>query len=238
MKQPPPNWGQDALSRFLDLTRCNQFSTFHNKKSRYDEFSTIDGCFDKIAKNIINPSNPVSAVLLIRCHSAFRVACATRMAGQGAETFVLLRSCLEYAAYGFAIFAKPSLTTVWLNRHENDQSKKVSVSEFQINKIRKMIDKVDTRLTVVFGTLYDTAIDLGAHPNERAATSNMAISKKTGQTFITQDYLQGDGFFLEYGLKFTAQVGVCCLLLFQHAYPEKFMLLGVRDIINNLRRNL
>jgi hypothetical protein len=59
----PPGWGQDELSKFLDFTRHNQFATFHNKKVRYSELSTIDGCFYKIATNIINPTNPISPVL-------------------------------------------------------------------------------------------------------------------------------------------------------------------------------
>jgi hypothetical protein len=233
----PPGWGGDDLSQFLDFTRHNQFATFHAKKVRYAELSTLDACFYTVAKNITNPANAISPVLFYRCHSAFRCACATTMAGQIAETFVLLRSCLEYAAYGFAMFIDPALTMVWLNRHQDDKAKKASVQEFQIKNIRGMIDQVDTRLTAVFQELYDRAVDFGAHPNERAATSNMAINQEDDMTYIVQQYIQGDGLQLEHGLKSTAQVGVCCLQLFQHAYYAKFMLLGVRDTLIDLRQN-
>ena len=234
---PQPGWGQDELSKFLDFTRHNQFATFHNKKVRYGELSTIDTSFYRVATNIINPENTISPVLFYRCHSAFRAACATAMSGQVAETFVLLRSCLEYAAYGFAIFKDPNLTMVWLNRHEDEKAKKASVQDFQIKKIREMIDEVDRGLTPVFQKLYDRTIDFGAHPNERAASSNMAITEGGDRTYIVQQYAQGDSLQLEHGLKSTAQVGVCCLLLFQHAYQAKFLILGVRDTLIDLRQN-
>lgn len=133
------------------------------------------------------------------------------MAGQIAETFVLLRSCLECAGYGFAMFTDPALTTVWLDRHQDGKTKKASVQEFQIKNIREMIERADARLACVFQELYDRTIDFGAHPNERAATSNMAINQGDDRTLIVQRYLHGDSLQLDLGLKSTAQVGVCCL---------------------------
>jgi hypothetical protein len=191
-----------------------------------------------VLTNIINPADAISPLMFYRCHSVYRAACATSMAGQAAETFVLLRSCLEYAAYGFAMFRDPKLATVWLERHEDAQSRRASVQEFQIIKIREMIDGVDTGLTSVFQELYDRAIDFGAHPNVRAAGSNMAIEERDGMTYIIQQYTNKEGDALELGLRSTAQVGVCCLMLFQHAYQAKFLLLGVRDTLLELRQRL
>jgi hypothetical protein len=53
-RQPPPRgWGADELSKFLDLVRDNQYATFANKTVRYKKFTAIDGCFLRVAQNIM-----------------------------------------------------------------------------------------------------------------------------------------------------------------------------------------
>src|SRR5215470_18529653 len=96
----PPGWGADDLSAFLNVARQNQFATFHKKKIAYGLVQEVDACFFKVGTNMLNPMDAFIPVFLYRCHSGFRASCATAMAGQIVETFVLCRSCLEFAAYG------------------------------------------------------------------------------------------------------------------------------------------
>ena len=78
--EPPPGWGTDELSRFWDAARCNQFGTFVNKPI-YRKLVAIDNLFVKVSKVWLNPEDEIAAMLLLRCHSAFRVAAGLAAAG-------------------------------------------------------------------------------------------------------------------------------------------------------------
>ena len=88
---PPPGWGRDRLSKFIESTRKNQFATFANMQPAYAVLHEIDDCFQIAAENLSNPKDILAALLLFRSHSAYRTACALAMGTQLPETFVLLR---------------------------------------------------------------------------------------------------------------------------------------------------
>ena len=52
---------------------------------------------------------------------------------------------------------------------------------------------------------------------------------------LTHLYLHGDDDALLMGLKSTAQVGAASLHIFQHVFRERFMILGVRGMLEKLR---
>lgn len=87
--------------------------------------------------------------------------------------------------------------------------------------------------------LYDITIDLGAHPNVMAEKSNRKCTRQKDNTFYYgQIGLHADSQTFDIGLNATARVGVCCLLLFKNVYREKFLFLGIGEVINDLRSKL
>jgi hypothetical protein len=104
------------------MARNNQLVTFARKREEYAKLREIDAAFLQIGQNMLNPSNMLSANILYRSHSAYRAACRTSTAGQAPEIYVLLRSCLEFAAYGLSIFKNPEIGVTWLNRHQDVDS--------------------------------------------------------------------------------------------------------------------
>src|SRR4029077_2163322 len=105
-------------------------------------------------------------------------ACATSMAGQANETFVLLRSCLEYAGYGLHIASEAELGNVWLNRNQGDAEKKKMITEFRNAELRETIGKHDQGLLKVFDLLYERSIDFGGHPNQHGVTGSLKIQEE------------------------------------------------------------
>jgi hypothetical protein len=232
---PPPGWRDDKLSEFLGYARNNQFATFAKKQAEYALLREIDSAFLRVGENLINPKNLLSANLFYRSHSAYRAACGTSMAGQLPETFVLLRSCLEYAAYGLHIYKNPALGVAWLDRHRDAEAFRAMKKEFLAVNVQKEIESVDTRLGQIYRTLYDRAIDFGGHPNVRGVAGNMAMDEQPDRVMMNHLYLHGDDDALLMALKSTAQVGVTSLHIFQHVFPERFMILGVRDTLAKFR---
>ena len=151
------------------------------------------------------------------------------MAGQVAETFVLVRSCLEYAAYGLHIHDTPANGDVWWDRNKGEAQRKASVKLFALGSLRETIQKRDTKLALIFNELYERSIDFGAHPNQYGVVIGMALNEQEDRTDILQKYLHADGMEMDFGLKTTAQAGIFVLRVFQFMMPEKYMLLGVQE---------
>ena len=76
------------------------------------------------------------------------------MAGQVTETFVLTRSCLEYAAYALHIQGNPGYDLVWWDRNQSAKHKKTAITSFALGRLRETIEKHDKRLAALFDELY------------------------------------------------------------------------------------
>lgn len=220
------------------MARTNQFAVFANKPDPFSLLIRIDNCFQRICTNLINSKKVISALLLLRSHSAYRAACGLCCGGHVAEVFPLLRSLLEYAGYALLISETAGLNEIWLNRHDNKTTQKRVRDEFVFSKIRAAISTKDARLADVYEDFYNRFIDFGGHPNERAVTGSLKIDATDSQTILQQLYLHGDGLPLDHALKSTAQAGLCSLHIFQHIFTTRFNLLGVKDEIIELRKRL
>lgn len=235
---PPPRWGVDELTKYIETAHRNRLATFVKKSGSMQALIRIDACFVKTAKGWTNPTDLITPMLLLRCHSAFRVACEHAMAGQVAEVFPLVRICLEYAAYALHIKNNPDLADIWLRRHDDEAAMKAVKNKFLIAKLVATIAKVDKHAADVFTSLYQNAIDFGAHPNERAITGSLVIKRENGKIEIQTKYLHDDDSAFDYVLKATTQSGVCALELLAGVFGPRFELLGIKSEILSLRRGL
>lgn len=235
---PPPGWGSDSLSKFLEDAYRNRFATFANKRPWFEKLSKIDACFALVAKDWLNPISIVTPLLYLRSHAKFRAACEHALAGQVAEIFPELRASLEYAGYALHIHKNSSLEEIWLRRHDDKQTLKVVNGEFTVTNIRKTIETSDRKLAAIFDELYQRAIDFGGHPNERSITSSLTIIEHADRKEMQQIYLHADGLILDYGLKTSAQVGLCALKILQEVFTARFELLGVRAKIWEIQKGL
>lgn len=186
----------------------------------------------------LDPPHLITPLLFLRSHAAYRVACEHALAGQVAEVFPMLRSSLEYAGYALHIHANPPLAEVWLRRHDDDACTRANKDAFAIRRVRESIHDASERLALVYDTLYQRTIDFGAHPNEQGVSINVVVKEQASRRIIEQVYLHGDGPALDYGLRTTAQAGICALEILQEAFKARFEVLGVRAELVELRQGL
>ena len=81
----------------------------------------------------------ISLVLLINAYQMFPAGVRTALGGHTAAVFPLLRTALESAAYGALIAAKPELSSIWTNRHHDDEAKKACRNTFTFDKAIKLV---------------------------------------------------------------------------------------------------
>ena len=91
---PPQHWGNDELTKFLDIVHKNQFATFVHKPET-KRIIGIDESFFRVLEGWIDPRDLTAALLMYRAHSAYRAAASCAFSGQSAELHPLLRLMLE-----------------------------------------------------------------------------------------------------------------------------------------------
>jgi hypothetical protein len=89
-----------------------------------------------------------------------------------------------------------------------------------------------------FEDMYQKVIDLGGHPNERSVTANMKMIEEPDRRIMLGIMLHGDGLFLDHALKTVAQCGMISLEMLEIVYEAKFMLLGIKAAMLELRKGL
>ena len=233
---PPPRWGNDELTNFLDTARTNQFSTFANKISETKRIIEIDETFLNVIKEGARAGHlHAPFLLLVRAHSAYRAAASCAFSGQAAELHPLLRLMLEQGGYAFLMFRKPKLQGVWLDRKANASKFK---REFTIGKFKGILASSDANLKSAFDELYESALDFGAHPNEMSVTGSLKIDVHEGRETWKVLYLHPDGLMLDHSLRSLTAVGICVLLLFYKILALLFDSSGTSSVLMNYRRAL
>jgi hypothetical protein len=232
-----------SLDRFLEVVHNNQSANRARFPDQYQIIQRIDDCFVRAGKHLSYQKPLLVGPLFLRSQYAYKTAAGMTLAGQVAESFVMMRSCLEYAGYAIAIFADPRLDgtpsreDVFINRNVDDTSLKVQKAEFQVGKIRGMIATFDEKLAANFKLLYDRSIDYGGHPNPYGLLTGINMETKDEQlTSITTLALTSDPLITTFAMKSAAQAGLTSLWIFQHMFKAKFELLGIRIEMDALRR--
>jgi hypothetical protein len=242
LPEPPPGWGSDGLSKFINIASANTYATFHNLKAEYTKLSEIDVVFQEGISNLSNLPNTLgsfAAFFFPQAHLSFLGAVRLVLSGQSSETYACLRLTLENVLYGFYISKNPSSAETWLNRQTSAAAKQKVREEFKIAKLLGELKTSDSKEGCVAEALYSETIDLGAHPNELALIQRLNMVEGDGKTEFPLTQLQrGDSPASLLALQRSAQVGVSALGVFRLVYPERFDILGLTDKLHHLRKGL
>ncbi len=234
----PPNWGNDSLSSFINNFQENIHASFHNLKSEYGLLTEIDSTFLKLIENLNHSKEWFVVLFVIRAHSAYRMSASLALAGSATETFVLLRSIIENALYGFYLSNNIPSQEIWLQRHSDQQSMKKMKSEFTIAKMFEALSKIDNRQHQVAKMLYERTIDFGGHPNERAFTQNLSIDETENNINFEMVYLHGLTSSHLHSLKSLAQIGTCALSIFRLIFQHRFDIIGLTSELDHFQARL
>ena len=90
MNEIPNGWGEDELSKFIELARFNTFITYNNVPELYDLIKGIDATYQKAVDHLNNPHDFFCAFFLLRAHASYRAGIQCALSGQIPETYMLL----------------------------------------------------------------------------------------------------------------------------------------------------
>jgi hypothetical protein len=230
----PPEWQRSLLFNFIEDCWNNSIATVGNKNVFASQLSTIDSIFDDFRQNpnMSAASQIVPALLFMRSFTSYRAAVmlATCLS---TDAYPLLRSCLENAGYANLISTETSLSEGWLRRDENEVSKTLVRNKFKQSMVRNAIKASDERLSQIYQDLYERCIDFGAHPNEKAVTTNIVRESLNSKT-LQFTLLAGDSISLDHALRTTAQVGICSLKLMGLVFKKSYEGNGYAKRVNDI----
>ncbi|WP_315741552.1 MULTISPECIES: hypothetical protein [unclassified Bradyrhizobium] len=225
----------DNLEEFFSVTTSNRAANAARFQAEYRILRRINMCLTAPGKHMTNPKPIMCGILFLRCQYAYKAAVGMSLSGQVTESFQMMRSCLEYAAYALAIFEKPELEAVWMSRNMTTDGMRAQKAAFRISEVRSAVERFDKRLAEIFNENYERAIDFGGHPNPHATMSTITMDNADLTGSFTVDALSVDPKVIRHAMKSTAQVGLTAAHIFQHIFPTKFELLGVKREMQKLR---
>lgn len=239
---PPPQWGEDLLTQFIQLGATAGWGAFVVPDTRpyVERLITIDKCFIS-AINALSGVNPdfFKGLMLVSAHAAFRSSAQFAIEGRTCEAMVLLRSCLEYALYGVQFHRRPELIEVWSRRGDGNEQRKAVKKNFKNHEMMAGVTALNNAIGERFKHLYELAIDMGAHPNELGFFGRLSIQElQNGKRMFNVRYLQGGDAMHLAVLKNACQIGVCTLECFWLLYQERFEITGVKATLDELKQGL
>lgn len=196
--------------------------------------------YDLIFKHNLNLGIP--GVLMIRSRSSQIAASSLIISGQLFESNPVLRQSLECSGYGFLMKFHPHLRKVWTQREESREKRNVAKIKIGISNVFNAIESKSKIIKNEFKTLYNLCVDRGAHPNFTGIINSTEFKKidDSDKVYWNNIILSGDEDYIKRLLLMNYRVGVVNLLLFRLMEPEKFMLLGasqqVDEELNILRQ--
>jgi hypothetical protein len=222
MIETPPGWDDDVLASYFENAWRNVLSRFHNERYEYRRLKGIDSLFLRMVTGWINPEDVAVAPLVYRAHAAFRAAVQLTLSGQLGEAYMVSRGALEIALYANHISAHSELYPVWLGRVSSDQGKKESKAKFKMVHVKESLANRDNTLASRVSEIYDRTIDYGAHPNAGSVLGAIELEDRGedgGGYNITYLADEGDGYTLAW--RTTATIGLLCIDIFAHVFPER-----------------
>lgn len=240
---PPPNWGEDKLTEFMQIAATASWAASVQKDTRpwFDMLKIIDATYLAAMEALIGPTpNFFEGLMLVSAHASFRSAAQFALEGRTCEAMVLLRNCLEHAMYGVHFHRKPELIEVWSHRGDSDLHRKAVKNSF---KSKEMIDGIASLSNTVgsrFSHFYELTIDMGAHPNEVGFFGRLDITDvpETNSKKFSIKYLVGGDISHLATLKNACQIGVCVLECFGLIYRQRFDILQITARIDALKPGL
>lgn len=230
--------GDVELAKYLDDAHYNANATRANLRSQYDVLARIDHLYGRMIRNMGQSLDLLPGFFFFRTHSAFRAAIRLCLSGQLAETYMVLRGCLESALYGLFVAGNTNRQEIWLCRHDDAESALRVKRTFTIGNLMKHLKAICENTQHIAQKLYDLTIDQGGHPNERAVMSQISVESSGSRVNVTAESFHLGDLPHRVCLKMTARVGVCCFDIFSGVFRDQYRMLGIVRRLNEIRRGL
>jgi len=179
---------------------------------------TVSAAYDQLLPELSGTGEGAS-VFAAMSHACFLAGVKLVTAGALPPGNMVIRGALENSLYGFYLFHHGELKQVWMNRHDSPAAKQRVRDEFPIGRMLRFLKEQNEAIGSQFDLVYNTTIDLGAHPNAMALTAHLVPIPDS--TDYDWQYINLSPTDLAMGLRIAAMGGLNALNIFSLIFPEQ-----------------
>lgn len=205
-----------CLMDHLNTAFSNIHYSIESDSSAYELLNTIYQLFDKTyvfdGNEIVEPVEPLCFHGTSLSH--FVAASMLTLSGQTLASFANTRACIENAVYAYAVYKKPGLFNLWMERTEKTRHK--VAKEFAIAKWTQDLKSVDSETADFLQQLYEESISLGAHPNIDGLASS--LRDHGDNLYFANISPSPDSRQQKECVHLLATAGICCIRVFFAIY--------------------
>lgn len=227
----PVDWARFSLTSLMSELERQAVATFANARAQVQPILDIDTeMMEKVPEIFSDPSaNELLGIMLFtRMFSVLRAAARLVFAGQQYEARSVLRSALECGVYGWALIVNDELRGTWKRRDESEEARKKARNAFAWSGLQKSLQSASQSLADTVGNLYESLIDLGAHPNPGGILDGQFVTKDAdGHARLNTVFGGGDRESISIGLRDLLDVTHAGFDLLRLALPERMKKSGV-----------
>jgi hypothetical protein len=233
-------WEKDSLSMFFANAAFNERASALNLPKVYGLLKQVHSTFNCVAAAIEKDDREellVPRFLLVRAHSAFLAAVRLAMSGQAFEAALVIRAAIEQTWYALHIARDPrplERSTIWLQRHHSPAALMSCKKEFTVKNVRATHVALDPATAGVLSQLYDTAIDFGAHPNEKGILASLRREETERAVTYQVGILHPEPLLMSATLKTAIEVAIGTFKVSQLIAPMQLKVLGLDLCIDQL----
>lgn len=227
-------WGVDALSSTLDTAHANARRAFAIDPEYCTPLIEIDALYRQLNENINPYEERLSGVMLMRCHSHFQGGVSLALSGMVAEAYALLNSALKTAMQGVFVAGHPARQQLWVNRHNDDSTRRLMRDEFKAKNVRRHLRQLDATTATICDKLLRRTADHADHPTTQQRPHQSAADRSAPRRAL--EYFVEPGEVQRHCLRTAAQVGICCLSMFYYVYSDSYRSAGIPERLTKLRR--
>lgn len=234
----PPFWRSDSLTGFIGEAYDNIQKTFSNCPKlgrRIIDLAELMFFIIHQLKNTESMGQAYAALFFMRAHSMLLAAIRLGMSGQFPETYTLLSGSIMQCLLGVHIGSNEESILTFVRQDQSDRDKAHAKSEFRRKRLLNSLQKKSRKVEKYAKELLDYAESWGQPGRSFDLFGNVEFESKTNWHL---HYMGNSPIHFAACLKQIARTQICCVLMMDLIFVERFKILGVGQRLLALMQGL
>lgn len=235
----PQFWETDQLTKFLADAHSNIQKMFFNEPELTQRIIDLAELTFYIIRTFTKRPERLEEIFanlfFMRAHSSLLAAIRLGLSGQFPEAHSMLKGALIHCLYLVSLGSSADNILVFLLQNNSDRERARAKSLFKRSMLLKTLAKKSAATEKYAKFLLNHAESFGAPGQSFELFSNIVFEADKKWTFM---YMGNSEVHFKSCLKQIARTQICCLLMLETIYAEKFQALGINEKLATLMQDL
>lgn len=226
---------RSQLHGFIEAATRNVKESFRIDPSLTQRITDLVDLTFFSMKHLENAQFWYATAFFMRTHSNLLAAIRLGFSGQYPEAYNLLHGALLHALIGAHIAGNPERFLIFLKQDTDEKHRNRANQEFKRKNLLQSIYQQDAKVEQHAKKLLDTTYEYGTPGQSLELFTNVDFKSKEHWAI---HYMGNSELHFATCLKTIARVQICCLLIIELVYPERFKILDISDKLKGYMQGL